>query len=97
MSECGGNGGTWRAWKPVQVGTASAWWAKFSKDSSGTNLWHETFHVRGGMEAIYGDMPEPTGFAHFLPMLPAGGTMTSRHKCTPSREPGVPSGLRAEG
>lgn len=56
------------------------WWTRFMKDSGGTGLWHETYHMRGGMEAIYGDMTAPAGFSAFLPMLPARGSLVSRHE-----------------
>ncbi len=35
------------------------WWVKFLKDSGGTGFWHETYFMRGGMEAIYDDLPAP--------------------------------------
>jgi hypothetical protein len=56
------------------------WWRNFLKDSRGTGFWHETYHMRGGMEAIYDDVTEPVGFSRFMPMLPARGTLSSRHK-----------------
>lgn len=37
------------------------WWKSFLKDSGGTGFWHETYFRRGGMEAIYDDLPQPTG------------------------------------
>ena len=30
------------------------WWQAFLKNSGGTGFWHETYFMRGGMEAIYG-------------------------------------------
>jgi fumigallin biosynthesis monooxygenase-like protein len=41
------------------------WWQGFLKDSGGTGFWHETYFRRGGMEAIYDDVPEPIGFMTF--------------------------------
>src|SRR5512140_1740149 len=35
------------------------WWKKFLDDSGGTGFWHETYLMRGGMEAIYDDVPKP--------------------------------------
>ncbi|MFE1598015.1 DUF4188 domain-containing protein [Methylobacterium sp. ID0610] len=55
------------------------WWANFLRDSGGTGIWHETYHMRGGMEAIYSG-PLAVGFSAFLPMQTARGTMTSRHR-----------------
>jgi hypothetical protein len=36
-------------------------------------LWHETYFIRGGMEAIYGDVPPPLGLTAFAPIRPATG------------------------
>ena len=35
--------------------------------------------MRGGMEAIYGDMEKAPGFGAFMPMQLPRGTMASRH------------------
>lgn len=51
------------------------WWLNFLKDSGGTGFWHETYFLRGGMEAIYDDVPQPLGFMGFAPVLPARGPM----------------------
>jgi len=51
------------------------WWLNFLKDSGGTGFWHETYFRRGGMEAIYDDVPEPLGFMAFAPVVPARGPM----------------------
>jgi hypothetical protein len=51
------------------------WWVKFLKDSGGTGFWHETYFRRGGMEAIYDDLPQPVGFMGFAPVVPARGPM----------------------
>jgi hypothetical protein len=51
------------------------WWTKFLRDSGGTGFWHETYMMRGGMEAIYDDIPKPTGFMRFAPIQPARGPM----------------------
>jgi hypothetical protein len=34
------------------------WWQSFFKDSGGTGFWHETYFRRGGIEAVYDDVPE---------------------------------------
>ena len=47
------------------------WWLNFLKDSGGTGFWHETYFRRGGMEAIYDDVPQPIGFMGFAPIVPA--------------------------
>src|SRR6476620_4361887 len=51
------------------------WWKGFLKDSGGTGFWHETYFRKGGMEAIYDDLPQPLGFAAFAPVLLARGPM----------------------
>ena len=51
------------------------WWLNFLKDSGGTGFWHETYFRRGGMEAIYDDVPQPIGFMGFAPIVPARGPM----------------------
>ena len=30
----------------------AAWWRQFLRDSGGTGFWHETYFMRGGMEAV---------------------------------------------
>lgn len=51
------------------------WWQSFLKESGGTGFWHETYLRRGGMEAIYDDIPQATGFMRFAPVVPARGSM----------------------
>jgi hypothetical protein len=53
------------------------WWQAFLRDSGGTGFWHETYFLRGGMEAIYDDMKGATGFAGFAPVQAAEGPMFS--------------------
>lgn len=53
------------------------WWKKFLVDSGGTGFWHETYFMRGGMEAVYDDMVRDTGFLCFAPVVPAKGAMFS--------------------
>jgi hypothetical protein len=56
-----------------------AWWQEFVRDSGGTGFWHETYFMRGGMEAIYDDVVAPIGFMCFAPLQPArGGMFTAR-------------------
>ena len=56
------------------------WWKQFTKASHGVGIWHETYHMRGGMEAITTTAGTHPGFGGFMPMMPARGTMTSRHR-----------------
>ena len=51
------------------------WWQRFLRDSGGTGFWHETYFMRGGMEAVYDDMVRPTGLLSFAPVKGARGTM----------------------
>jgi hypothetical protein len=52
-----------------------AWWKRFLRDSGGTGFWHETYLRKGGMEAVYDDLPQPIGFMRFAPIVPARGPM----------------------
>lgn len=51
------------------------WWKDFLRDSGGTGFWHETYLMRGGVEAIYDDISTPVGFLTFAPVVPARGSM----------------------
>lgn len=51
------------------------WWKNFLRDSGGTGFWHETYTMRGGMEAIYDDVAQPLGFLSFAPVVPARGSL----------------------
>ena len=51
------------------------WWKNFLRDSGGTGFWHETYMMRGGMEAIYDDVTSLPGFSSFAPVVPARGAM----------------------
>jgi hypothetical protein len=53
------------------------WWSDFLRNSGGTGFWHETYFMRGGMEAVYDDMVRDTGFLCFAPVRPARGAMFS--------------------
>src|SRR5215210_5843269 len=56
------------------------WWQNFLRDSGGTGFWHETYSMRGGIEAVYDDMPTPLGMMNFAPMSQARGPMFSARK-----------------
>jgi hypothetical protein len=69
------------------------WWKTFLKDSGGTGFWHETYMLRGGMEAIYDDIPNDIGFLKFAPVVPARGSMfgaASRGGRSQGGEPVIP-------
>jgi hypothetical protein len=69
----------WRDMESLLAWTRSAphrqWWRNFLRDSGGTGFWHETYLMRGGMEAIYDDVAKPIGFMRFAPVVPARGAM----------------------
>jgi hypothetical protein len=66
------------------------WWQGFLKDSGGTGFWHETYFMRGGMEAIYDDVEPEIGFARFAPIGSARGAMFSaRRRAGHGEQPAV--------
>lgn len=57
------------------------WWKEYVQDSGGTGFWHETYFMRGGMEAIYDDIDIPLGMTRFAPVQDARGAMfTARRR-----------------
>lgn len=65
----------------------------FLRDSGGTGFWHETYRIRGGMEAINDDVQKSVGFMSFAPVVPARGAMfgaTHRTAGPATLEPVVP-------
>jgi hypothetical protein len=68
------------------------WWQEFLRDSGGVGFWHETYFMRGGMEAIYDDLKAPVGFSVFAPNQPAQGPMFSaRKRLGLSGDPAIPA------
>lgn len=71
----------WRDFDALERWARSAphreWWQKFLKDSGGTGFWHETYFIRGGIEAVYDDISKPIGLMAFAPVKPARGPMFS--------------------
>jgi hypothetical protein len=71
----------WRDFESLESWARSephrAWWQAFLRDSGGAGFWHEAYFMRGGMEAVYDDMVEETGFLRFAPVEPARGAMFS--------------------
>jgi hypothetical protein len=75
----------WRDFESLERWTRSephrAWWRNFLRDSGGTGFWHETYSLRGGIEAIYDDMAAPIGMMKFAPLTPArGAVFSARHR-----------------
>ena len=54
------------------------WWEDFLRDSAGTGFWHETYFMRGGIEAIYDDMSKPIGMMSFAHSTRRGATCSAR-------------------
>ena len=48
------------------------WWKRFLRDSGGTGFWHETYFMRGGMEAS-------------TTMFPSESVLARLHRLTPPR------------
>lgn len=61
----------------TREGLHRSWWINFLKDPEGTGFWHETYRMKGGIEAIYDDIDRPLGLSAFAPVLPARGPMFS--------------------
>jgi hypothetical protein len=75
----------WRNPAALAAFTRSAphagWWRDFLRDTKGAGFWHEAYHARGGMEAIYVDMPGRPGLAGFAPIrAPVGPFLSSRDR-----------------
>ena len=71
----------WRDFDSLEGWTRSEphmlWWKEFLRNSGGTGFWHEAYFMRGGMEAIYDDVPKRIGLAAFAPVEVARGPMFS--------------------
>ena len=61
----------------TREGLHRGWWISFLKDPEGTEFWHETYRMRGGIEAIYDAVTQPIGMMKFAPALKAKGPMFS--------------------
>lgn len=73
------------------------WWKDFLRDSGGVGFWHETYSMRGGIEAIYDDLTEPVGMARFAPLQTAQGPMfNARRRLGLPGEPLVPNPVSEE-
>jgi len=77
---------TWARSEPHRL-----WWQAFLRNSGGTGFWHETYFMRGGMEAVYDDIPTRIGLQCFAPVVPAHGSMFSaRKRLKREGEPAIP-------
>ena len=65
----------------------AGWWRDFLSDTQGSGFWHEACFAAGGMEAVYINMSERTGFAAFAPVVaPVGPLMTARDRLAADRD-----------
>lgn len=71
----------WRDFDSLERWTRSEphadWWRQYLRNSGGTGFWHETYRMRGGIEAVYIDLPKPVGLMNVAPIRPARGAMFS--------------------
>jgi hypothetical protein len=79
----------WRDLESLEQFTQSephrTWWRDFLKDNGGAGFWHETYRMKGGMEAIYLSMPTPIGFGVFAAeRRPQGPFMSARQRLAPA-------------
>lgn len=57
------------------------WWRRVRELSAGAGFWHETYHAKGGVEALYVGMPDPVGLQHFAPeRRPIGPFLSARSR-----------------
>jgi hypothetical protein len=85
----------WRDFDTLEAWSRSTphreWWRDFLRSSGGTGFWHEAYFMRGGMEAVYDDIPGRLGFGQFAPLQPARGSMFSaRNRARLTGDPVVP-------
>ena len=74
----------WRDFDSLETWTRTLphkeWWGDYVKDTGDTEFWHETYFMRGGMEAIYASAAKPLGLTAFAPVKPAQGSMFSARR-----------------
>ncbi len=84
----------WRDFASLEAWARSAphraWWTSFLRESGGTGFWHETYFIRGGVEAVFDDMPKPVGLLRFADPIPARGAMfTARQRARATGSAGL--------
>lgn len=67
------------------------WWKSFHKDPRGTMFWHETYLMKGGIEAVYVAGGPPVGLQQFAPSVPARGPMLTARLRAQRDQPGQPA------
>jgi hypothetical protein len=73
----------WRDMETLEQFTRSEphadWWRRIRELSDGAGFCHETYHAKGGVEALYVAMPGPVGLQHFAPeRKPVGPFLSAR-------------------
>jgi len=90
----------WRDLESLEHWTRSEphriWWKEFLKDSGGTGFWHEAYFMKGGIDALYGDVSPPVGLARFAPAQPARGAMFSARRRAGRNDGPAPEPVIAE-
>lgn len=85
----------WRDFESLEGWARSAphrdWWKGFLKDSKGTGFWHEAYFRKGGMEAVYVDIPDRFGLRAFAPEVEAKGAMFSSRQRAGRTEQATPA------
>lgn len=81
----------WRDYESLERFTRASphgeWWKHYLRDTGGTGFWHETYTRRGGIEAVFIDVPAPVGLAAFAPRQPQrGGLFGARGRLARSGE-----------
>lgn len=76
----------------------AGWWRDFLSETQGSGFWHEACFAAGGMESVYINMPERTGFAAFAPVVaPVGPLMAARDRLAADRDArNIPKAQAAE-
>ncbi|HBZ68804.1 MAG TPA: DUF4188 domain-containing protein [Deltaproteobacteria bacterium] len=90
----------WRDFESLERWTRSKphadWWRQYLRNSGGTSFWHETYRMRGGIEAVYIDLPKPVGLMNLAPIRPARGHLFSARGRLHLSGEGVPRPAVAE-
>jgi len=63
--------------------THKNWWREMLQDTKHTTIWHETYSIKGGIDAIYGTTGKQLatiGLSSFAPVIEAKGSAYSARK-----------------
>jgi len=76
----------WRSFDELEhwshTSVHAEWWRKMVQGTRGTMIWHETYAMQGGIDAIWGstNKVEKLGLAQFAPNIEAKGSSYSARK-----------------